>query len=471
MKNPSNKYWIDRAATRMVDYMAEAEITSNKIGRAYYNASNYVGEEVKKIFKNFQKSYNITEDEAVDLILKSPNSRSVKNMLLKLAGKTSDEEKRLKILADIASPAYAYRIKRLELLLKDVESNCNVLYKTQLDTSVEFFKSLAPNAYYRTMFDIQKGVGAAFSFNSMPVGQINKILATNWSGEHFSSRIWGNTTKFAEDLRQELLTAFMTGKPYNKTAETISNMYSAEAFNARRLVRTEANYIANQAELDSYRECGIDKYRFISTLDMRTSEMCAVLDNKEFYVKDGVPGVNMPPMHPFCRSTTVAVIDGETIEGMQRRARDPETGKTYLVPADMNYNEWRQKHIDEPKEKEYNIFKERVHKDIKNNYKLSVNQGRQDKHIKGTNNYIEGRSILKYDAQSLIDMYAGKSEPLQITNGTRKGEWNEKEKFNHTSEIGMYIDINGNQIKTNRGIIHYSKNKGVHIVPDRPKEK
>ena len=50
-------------------------------------------------------------------------------------------------------------------------------------------------------------------------------------------------------------------------------------------------------------------------------------------------------MHPWCRSTTIAIIGEKMLEGMKRRARDPVTGKTYLVPASMNYREWYAKYV------------------------------------------------------------------------------------------------------------------------------
>ena len=33
------------------------------------------------------------------------------------------------------------------------------------------------------------------------------------------------------------------------------------------------------------------------------------------------------------------------METLQRRARDPETGKSYLVPGNMNYQEWYDKFV------------------------------------------------------------------------------------------------------------------------------
>lgn len=47
-------------------------------------------------------------------------------------------------------------------------------------------------------------------------------------------------------------------------------------------------------------------------------------------------GKNFPPLHSFCRCTTVAEFDSEVTEGLQRRARD-EDGNSILVPQDMTY--------------------------------------------------------------------------------------------------------------------------------------
>ena len=114
---------------------------------------------------------------------------------------------------------------------------------------------------------------------------------------------------------------------------------------AERIIRTETTYISNAAEIESYKECGIDKYVFIATLDLRTSKQCREKDKKIFNVKDAETGVNLPPLHPYCRSTTIAYKDEETLNNLKRRARDPETGKTYILPSNMNYQEWYDKFV------------------------------------------------------------------------------------------------------------------------------
>ena len=59
-------------------------------------------------------------------------------------------------------------------------------------------------------------------------------------------------------------------------------------------------------------------------------------------VSEAETGVNLPPMHPFCRSVTVPDTASRT---GTRWARDPVTGKGITVPADMTYNQWYDKYV------------------------------------------------------------------------------------------------------------------------------
>ena len=77
----------------------------------------------------------------------------------------------------------------------------------------------------------------------------------------------------------------------------------------------------DQMEMKSYEAARIEKYRYLATLDLRTSKICASLDGKLFLVSEQYPGKNCPPMHPWCRSTTVAEITGDDLEYEADRPR------------------------------------------------------------------------------------------------------------------------------------------------------
>lgn len=336
----SKKYWERRAEKRMYEYQNQADLIANDIAQAYISATNEINEEIKKIFHTFQIDGGLSENEAYKLLNNLPDSVKLSN-LKAVVSHIKNLDKRREILNIINAPAYAYRIRRLEALQQDIDEKTNQLADIEQNITKEHYIDLANTAYTRSIFDIQKGTGFLFSFSSMPLSRIEEILRMNWSGQLFSKRIWGNTADLNQKIKQELLAGFMTGRSYAKTAAKIQEQMQVRAWEARRLVRTESTYIANMAELESYKECGIKKYRFVATLDLRTSDICRGMDGKEFSVDDAMPGKNLPPLHPWCRSTTIAVIDGVVTDGLKRRARDPKTGKTYLVPDNMTYKEWK----------------------------------------------------------------------------------------------------------------------------------
>jgi SPP1 gp7 family putative phage head morphogenesis protein len=112
----------------------------------------------------------------------------------------------------------------------------------------------------------------------------------------------------------------------------------------RTVVRTSVNQVSNAASKQVYKanEDVTEKYRYVATLDSRTSALCASLDGQEFEYDKGPE----PPQHFNCRSTTVAVIDWDGLRKKypQLKFDDPAEGKRAaaggMVPADTTYGKW-----------------------------------------------------------------------------------------------------------------------------------
>lgn len=333
MKRPSEKYWERRAAERMVDYMADAEKTANALGRAYYAVGQYLTGQADKVRLSFQGAFDLSEAEAKRILAKLPDESMIDKLKAAIPGIT-DDKKRKAAEAIISSPAYAYRISRMQNLEDAIAEQCKALYGAEVRTDRAFFAGEIDKAYMHTIYDLQKGTGISSAFDVMPQSRINKILATKWSGEDFSERVWGNTNHLAQGLQKDILVGIMAGKSEQHMADDIMYRCGVGAFEARRLVRTETCYIANQAELDGYRECDIKAYIFSAHLDDRTSEICTELDGKTYPLNKARPGVNLPPMHPFCRSTTKPVLPTEE----ELDAVISELGDE--VGADVDFDEW-----------------------------------------------------------------------------------------------------------------------------------
>ncbi len=228
------------------------------------------------------------------------------------------------------------------------------LYKAENEASRAFYDEFIPDAYYHSVFDLQQQSGVAFAFNRIDPEEIRAIQQTPWLGANYSERIWGNTQALASELQKQLAVSLLTGRSAHETAEVIEAQFGKGSQNARRLIRTETSYFHAEMEAKAYEEADVEYYRFLATLDLRTSSICREHDGKIYKVSERITGKNYPPMHPWCRSDTIASDDSEWLAKATRSARDPVTGKTIQVPANMTYKDWYEKYV-KPKYKADNL--------------------------------------------------------------------------------------------------------------------
>lgn len=109
-------------------------------------------------------------------------------------------------------------------------------------------------------------------------------------------------------------------------ADTIMEKFAAGAYNSRRLICTESDFISNALDMEAYREANIDMVRFCAVHDMKTSPICQRHDRSTVPLDKAVQGVNVPSLHPNCSSSTEPVINKAIEAKMKRRVRDPITG-------------------------------------------------------------------------------------------------------------------------------------------------
>ena len=342
MKNDS--YWENRVAWDMYHRMEDAEQTADLLAKVYRNSSMLLTHKAKDIFEKYMTKHGVSETQAWNLLNTMQDRTSMEELLNALRNKDSDKTKQ-ELLRELEAPAYRVRIERLQDLLRQVDTVMQEVYQQEQLFDTSFFQNLCEDTYYHSIYSIQKRTGYGFSFSNISQKQISQVLSMNWSGSHYSQRIWKNTQELSETLKQELLVSLLTGRTDRETSEVIMNRCGAGAMQARRLVRTESCFLSGELTARSYEECGIEKYRYLATLDLRTSKISRELDGKIFSMKDRKAGKNYPPMHPWCRSTTISVIDEDELRNMKRRAYNPKTGRTETVPANMTYDQWYKKYV------------------------------------------------------------------------------------------------------------------------------
>lgn len=327
--------------------MDKAEKQADKFDKVYQEAKTYLDKEINKIFDKFQRDYGLSQVDARQ-VLKNMKDKKDLNELRKVLEARPNDPNIQRLLADLDSPAYSFRMKRLERLSDDLDRMRESIYHSEKTGSDAFYSDFMKDSYYKATFDLQQQTGLAYGFSGLPESEIKHLQSFSWVGDGstYSTDIWKNTGKLTSSIKDELLISLMTGRDTRETAQAIAERFNVGQNDARRLVRTESAFFHNQMELLSYEEADIEKYIFVAVLDKRTSRICQEHDNKVYDRDKAVPGVNCPPMHPWCRSTTVGYDEDADYSKLKRRARNPETGKTELVPADMTYKEWYSKYVD-----------------------------------------------------------------------------------------------------------------------------
>ena len=346
-------YWTQRKANLIYEQMDKAEKQADKFDDIYRQSKTYLDKQINKIFDKFQRDYGLSERDARH-VLKNMTDQKDLNELRKVLEARPDDPNIQRLLADLDSPAYAYRIKRLERLNDDLDRMRESIYHSEKKGSDAFYSDLMKDSYYKATFDLQQQTGLAYSFSDLPETEIKRLRGIKWTGEAYSDRIWSNTEALASSVKDELLVSLMTGRSVRDTSQAIAERFEVGQNKARRLIRTESAFFHNQMELLSYEDAEIAKYKFVAVLDRRTSEICQEHDNKVYDTDKAVPGVNYPPLHPWCRSTTIANDDDIDYSKLERRARNPKTGKVEYVPADMSYKEWYSEYVAKRKQKGYN---------------------------------------------------------------------------------------------------------------------
>lgn len=344
MTNIKNiKYWEMREARNMYKDMQLAEDCAKELSVIYSKAAIYTAKQIEGIFNRFASKHHLTRDEAINL-LSEADSRDFEKLLEAYKNKTGAQKR--EALAELEAPAYKNRMKRLDDIDKSINRLINAVASRERDAIDKTMRKVYESSYHHAVYEAARMSGLDLQTGPIDEGALETILKKKWSGQNYSERVWNNTQKVADALKEELMIGALTGKTEKEMTDSINEQFLSGRNKARRLVRTESSYIHNEAHFQAYKDYGIEEYRFVATLDLRTSQICRERDGSVYRVNDKKIGVNAPPMHPWCRSTTIMNLDDETMHNLERFARDPVTGERMKVPADETYKEWYQRMVE-----------------------------------------------------------------------------------------------------------------------------
>lgn len=297
-------YWQDRAD--------ESRALVDKIEANSFKRLNMF---LNKVLADVQRQINDFDAENADERITPAQRQNI----LKELRRIKDYDKRdFYLRALYKENSKIYVIDRLQQLNISLQIQLTKLTRQQETEIKGTLKQAGRQAYsfYADEFSNNFGI----DLQTISTQNIERLANTAWAGsKNWSERIWSDRTKLGYALEDTLKTGLAEGKSLQKIARDIRLKFKTSNYNAMRLVRTETTHVHEQSALKFYKDTGVKKYEFMAYIDERTSETCTALNGKRFNIDDAKVGVNYPPMHPNCRSTTAPVVDKDTIAEFEKK--------------------------------------------------------------------------------------------------------------------------------------------------------
>lgn len=337
-------YWQRRSEQRLLDLLGSADSVVLKLGRYYDKASKDIDKSIKSLYGQFGTDNNVGSKKALELIKGDEFRvwRMTMEEYLSQIKATGDKA----LLLELNTLAMRSRINRLEALQAEILAQSAIIASREEEVIGSFLSDSIEDTYYKNVYDEYKDKNpealdlmdkhkVAISRN-----QVKKVLELPWSGANYSQNIWNNSYFIAKRAQAMVAKNIIAGRSIENLSRDFAKVYGRQYYsNAKRLIRTETAYVKGQADVLTYEKLKVEEYELLATLDNRTSSICQEKDGKHYPVDDIQVGINYPPFHPNCRTTTIKYR--EDYWDRTRVAKDKD-GRNVKVPLDMKYAEWRE---------------------------------------------------------------------------------------------------------------------------------
>lgn len=175
----------------------------------------------------------------------------------------------------------------------------------------------------------------------------------------------------------------------------------------------------NESSIQGFSE-DFEQYKYFVVEDGYACPICTALDGKVFNIKDRVPGVNFPPMHPWCRCSFKIHVDdwNKWLKAQSNKTRAEKVVKNLKGAYDFEIG----KSLG-AKAKNYKVM------DLQTGEMYSILEGSK---VQDTQVFAGKGSKVKYrNAYKYVEKYGGDVEDwqhakgiaeLNTDDGTRKAE-------------------------------------------------
>lgn len=321
----SADYWAKREAENLKRQIKDEAEYERELKRIYKETLDRVQKEIEAFYGRYAASEGISINEAKKRVAKADieafERKAKKYVADKEFSKEANEEMRLYNAT--------MRINRLEMLKANIGLEMIAGHEELQELMEEVLQG-------RTIEELQRQAGILGKTINVNAKMADSIVNASFHNATFSQHIWQYHDIMKSDLAKLLQSGMIQGKNPRELSKELRKYFLGDpkkpnkkggaAYAAERLMRTELARVQTAAQKKAFEEMGYEMYRFVHNKATHkgkriTCSDCVRVAEKDngygkgiYLVKDMMPGVNAPPLHPNCRCSVAAHEDDAEFE-------------------------------------------------------------------------------------------------------------------------------------------------------------
>jgi len=312
-KNNKLNYWIEREKNNLTVELMKDDEVSREMKRIIENAMETCRKEIESFYTRYANKEGITVAEAKKAVDEFDvlAHQNMAKQYVKNKDFSNKANERLRLYN------VTMRINREELLLSALNTHLIAATNDIEHTMNDYLEDGAIREFKR-----QAGILGNISIKQ---SDIHAIVNASYYDATWSERLWDNMDDVRKVVDEAVKNTILRGRHPQESVKRLRELTGRSEYEARRLLISEVSRVQTEAKRLSYEEMDILEYKYLAIINDRTTQTCKSLHGKTFKVSDMKVGINAPPMHQFCRSTTVPTKRKEEMDW-----EDEEDGDLFI---------------------------------------------------------------------------------------------------------------------------------------------
>lgn len=303
-------YWEERAKEIIKEETLSDKEISDEIERIVNKMIDDIEKEIAKFYARYATSEGISMSEArkkVDAF----DVVKFANQAKQYVDTRDFSDVANKELRAYNTKMYVSREKLLKAQIGLLVTYTYAKLESQMHNYME-------SAYYRAL---KQQAGILGDTLQVATTDVKAIVLAPFQNSNWSRRLWRDMRKTRIQVQRAVTHVIIRGRHPYEFVKELRKESGNSTYEIRRLLITETARVQTIATKQHMLENqGPDaEYKYVAKLDGKTTKTCRGLNGKVFKVKDMKPGVNAPPIHPFCRSSVVPYVGDWREEFFEKR--------------------------------------------------------------------------------------------------------------------------------------------------------